>query len=138
MAPAAPLVVFPDAELWLTGYLRQALAGFAAEVPSPYVGIVLPERRRDFQVVVNQDGGLRRNVALATARMRIRCWAPTEEQAASFASLLEALVWASPHGDPVVSVQGVGRPSHLIDESGQPGRLQWIELLLRGADKEIS
>lgn len=129
-----PVVVFPDVELWATGYLRSALASrpepYAASV---FVGTTVPSTRRDRMVTVRRDGGPRLDVAREAARLGVNVWGSTEQEASDLARLVRALLWAAPDGDPVCKVTELSGPSPIADESGQPRRYATFELIVRGA-----
>lgn len=127
------LVVFPDAELWATGFIRTALAGrtelYAEGV---YVSNAVPTTRRDRMVVVRRDGGPRLDVVREAARLSVNVWGKTEQEVTDLARLVRALFWAAPDGDPVCKVAELSGPSPVADDSGQPRRLFVLELTIRG------
>lgn len=133
---ALPAVVFADVELWAGSYLRGRLAGrveaFAAGV---FVGNVVPGTRRDRMVVVRRDGGPRVSPVLDAARLSVRVWGRTEQEATDLARLVRALLHdaTSDEDGPVVRVVDQSGPSPVADESGQPLRYLVIEFLMRGS-----
>jgi hypothetical protein len=124
-------VEFPDVELWATGYLRSALAArsepYAASV---LVGVVVPDVRRDRMVMVRRDGGPRLDQIRESARLTVRVWGRTEQEASDLARIVSALLWASPDGDPVLRVSQNSGPSPIPDE--QPQRLMSFDVVVRG------
>lgn len=130
----AEVVVFPDVELWATGHLRSALAAraesYAADV---FVSNAVPAGRRDRMVIVRRDGGPRLDVVREAARLTVRVWGKTEQEATDLARLVRALLWAAPNGAPVLKVSDLSGPSPVADESGQPLRLMSFEVIVRGA-----
>lgn len=124
-------VEFPDVELWATVYLRLALAArsepYAAGV---LVGVVVPDTRRDRMVMVRRDGGPRLDQVRESARLTVRVWGRTEQEASDLARLVAALLWASPDGDPVLRVTQNSGPSPIPDE--QPQRLMSFDVVVRG------
>ena len=131
---ALPVVIFPDVDLWATGYLRSALAARA----EPYaagvkVAVTVPATRPARLVVVRRDGGPRLDVARETARLGVRVWAGTEQDATDLARLVAALLWAAPDGNPVLKVTQTSGPSPVPDSSGQPLRYLTFEVTTRGA-----
>lgn len=124
-------VAFPDVELWATGYLRSALAArsepYAAGV---LVGVIVPDVRRDRMVMVRRDGGPRLDQIRESARLSVRVWGRTEQEASDLARLVAALLWASPDGDPVLRVTQNSGPSPIPDE--QPQRLMSFDVVVRG------
>lgn len=126
-------VVFPDVELWVCTYLRGVLATRPESYASTaYVGNKVPNPRHDRMVVVRRDGGPRLDVVREAARLTIRTWATTEQEAANLARLVRALMWAAPDGDPVCRVTDLSGPSPVADESGKPVRVFVLELIVRG------
>lgn len=126
-------VIFPDVELWATGYLRSALAAriepYAAGV---FVANYVPKSRRDRMVQVRRDGGPRLDAVRESARLTVRVWGTSEQEATDLARLVAALLWASPDGNPVVRVSQNSGPSPIPDE--QPQRLMSFDVVVRGSD----
>lgn len=125
-------VIFPDVELWATGYLRAALAArtepYAAAV---YVGTAVPSTRRDRMVTVRRDGGPRLDVIREAARLGVNVWGKTEQEVSDLARLVRALLWAAPDGKPVTKVTELSGPSPIPDV--QPRRFLTFELVVRGS-----
>lgn len=129
-----PVVVQPDVELWATGYLRTALSARGeAYASGVYISNAVPTTRTDRMVVVRHDGGLRDSLVLETARLGVRVWARTEQDATDLARLCAALLWAAPNGTPVVRVTQTSGVTPIADDSGQPLRYMTFEVLTRGA-----
>lgn len=132
---ALPVVIFPDVELWSTTYLRGRLAGrpeaFAGGV---FVGNVVPGTRRDRMVVFRRDGGPRVSAVTDAARLSVRVWGRTEQEATDLARLVRALLHDATSDDdgPVVRVTDQSGPSPVADESNQPLRFMVVELFVRG------
>lgn len=131
-------VIFPDIELWATGYLRSELAArpetYADDV---FVSNAVPANRRARMVIVRRDGGPRLTVATEAARLGVRVWSPTEQNASDLARLVRALLWASPDGNPVVSARDFAGPTAVADESGVPMRYFTLELIVRGTPLDV-
>jgi hypothetical protein len=130
-----PAVIFPDVEMWACGYLRTELDAR----PEPYcadvfVGNTMPNTRSDRMVLVRRDGGPRTSMVRETARMTVRTWATSEQDANDLARMVAALLWAAPDGDPVIRVDQPTGPSPVADDSRQPLRLQTFEVEVRGVD----
>lgn len=128
----APVVIFPDAELFFTGFTRDALS----DRPEPYTSGVrvdnkTPNPRADRMVSFRRDGGPRLDMVREVARLGINVWGRTEQEVTDLARLVGALVGASADGMPVISVSQNG-PSPVPDESGQPRRFFTIEAVMRG------
>lgn len=129
------VVLFPDVELWACGYLRAALAGRSEPYASGvYVGNTVPATRTNRMVVVRRDGGPRLDVAREAARLTVRTWATTEQDATDLSRLVAALLWAAPTGDPVLRVDQLTGTSPVADDSRQPLRLATYEVIVRGTD----
>lgn len=131
MTGLLPVVVFPDLELWATGYLRTALAArtepYAASV---YVSNAVPDPRRDRMVTIRRDGGPRLDVVREAARIGVNVWGRTEQEASDLARLVAALLWAAPDGNPVCKVTQLSGVSPIAD--AQPRRYSTYELITRG------
>lgn len=130
LQPAA--AIFPDVELWATGYLRTALAArsepFAAGV---YVSNTKPSTNRARTVVVRRDGGPQRGL-FDFPRMSVRVWADKEQDAADLARLVQALLVVSPGNGPVVAASVLSGPQGIPDDS-QPQKYLSVELQTRGS-----
>lgn len=125
-------ILFPDVELWATDFLRAALSerneGYAWGV---YVSNTVPKDRRDRMVIVRRDGGLSDGLR-DNARLSVRIWAKKEQDATDLARLVQALLWAAPDGNPVLSVNQQSGPTPVADESKQPLRFLVFEVATRG------
>jgi hypothetical protein len=121
-------VIFPDVELWATGYLRTALASHG------YPGMFVSNKRESqaTAVQVRRDGGPAGQV-LETPRLGVNVYAPTEQAVTDLARTVSALLRAAPDGSPVTRVTQTSGPSPIPDESG-PRRYMTFELTVRGAD----
>lgn len=128
-------IIFPDAELWATGYMREALADrsepYAASV---YVDNKTPAQRRDRMVTFRRDGGPRIDTFREVARLGVNVWGRTEQEATDLARLVRALLGVAANGEPAVNVTELSGPSPIADESGQPRRFLSIEAVMRGAN----
>lgn len=125
-------ILFPDVELWATGYLRTALAAreetYAAGV---YVANTVPNPRRNRMVILRRDGGRAFDV-FDDARVSVRVWAATEQDATDLSRLVAALLWAAPDGSPVVRVTQESGNSPVPDESGAHLRYSVFTIRTRG------
>lgn len=125
-------MVYPDIELHLTGYLRDALTGrpesYAQDV---HVSNAVPNPRRDHMVTVRRDGGVQASL-LDQPRVTVGVWATTEQDATDLARLVAALLWAAPNGAPLVSAVMVGGPVAIAD--AQPRRSMVYEFTTRGSE----
>lgn len=124
-------VLFADATLWATGFVRTQLAGrsepYAAGVQ---VGIVKPPSGR--AVVLNRDGGPAEQLR-DFVRLRVRVWADSYQDAADLARLVRTLLLASPGEGPVVAASSSSGPSDVPD-SPQYQFLLYVDLTLRGTN----
>lgn len=131
-----PVIVQPDVEGWATSYLRAALAAqpdpYAAGV---YVSNTVPSTRRDRMVIVRRDGGLRLDLLREVARLAVRVWATTDADVADLASLVAALLWDAPTGEPVLRVAQPTGATPVADPSGQPLRYMTFEVTVRGTQR---
>lgn len=127
-----PVVIFPDVEAWLVGYLRDQLAARSEPVTSDvYVSNAVPDKRHDRMVIVRRDGGQRLGPAHELARMSVRVWGATDEEVADLTAIVRALMSASPGVGPVRRAVEIAGPSRLIEESGQPVRFFTFEFIVR-------
>lgn len=127
-------IVHPDAELWLTGYLRDRLAGrVESYASSVYVGVDIPTTRRSRMVVVRRDGGQPSDV-FDFARFGIRIFGDTERNTTDLALLIRALIVDAPNAADVARTDVVSGPYAVNDQSGQPLRYLIAEAALRGVE----
>lgn len=128
-----PAVLFPDVEMWATGYLRAALAARSEPVTDGVkVGVKVPKQRPGRFVTVRRDGGPRLDVVREAARLGVNVWALTEKDASDLAALVRALLGASAGEGPVLRARELSGPSPIADESGQPRMFLVVELTVRG------
>lgn len=126
-------VIFPDVELWATGWLRAALAARAEPYATDVlVGVVVPTTRRPRMVMVRRDGGRRLDATREAPRLGINVWGSSEQEAGDLARLVAALLWAAPDGSPVLRASQLAGPSPVAD--AQPRRYMTFELVVRGTD----
>ena len=83
-------------------------------------------------VIVRRDGGPRLDAVREAARIGVRVWALTDQDATDLARMTAALLWASPDGDPVCKVTQQLGPTPVADESLQPLIYMTFELITRG------
>lgn len=132
-------IVFPDVELWATGYLRDALAaraetyvgGVFVSTSIPYDPVTKTYKRRDRMVICRRDGG-NSNGLRDQARLSVQVWATAEQDATDLARLVAALLWAAPDGDPVLMVRQQSGPTPIADTSLQPLRYLVFDVHTRG------
>ncbi|MDB5716449.1 MAG: hypothetical protein JWO15_3846 [Sphingomonadales bacterium] len=129
LQPAA--ILFPDAELWAVSYLSDALASRPEPYADALVSNAVPSPRVDRMVIVRRDGGQAVDLR-DDARLSVRTWATTEQDAADLARLVAALLWAAPDGLPVVRVAQESGPSAVADQSGQALRYSVFTVRTRG------
>ena len=128
-----PLILFPDVELVITTYLRQALnARWEPYIFGVKVGTTVPKHRPVRLVTVRRDGGPRLDHVREAARVGVNVWAGTEQDASDLAALIRALMWAAPDGAPICRVVELSGPSPVADVV--PRRYLTFELIVRGAD----
>lgn len=120
-------IVYPDVELLLTTYLRQALS-YEDEV---YVSNAVPAPRRSRMVIARRDGGTSDGIR-DRARVSFRVWGTSEQNTTDLASLVVAYLSAAPDGNPILSVRHLSGPSPVADESNQPLRYLLAEVSTRG------
>lgn len=124
-----PVIVYPDVELWATGYLRTALAARGSQAK---VSNAVPTTMPTEMVAVRRDGGPVLPGAREAARLGVNVWAGSEQAVAALAALVQALLLASPDGSPVLRATSLSGPSPIADPSGKPRRFLTVELTVRG------
>lgn len=130
------MIVFPDLEKLVCGYLPGALAATGdAAGQDVLVDVRIPNPRRERMVIVNVDGGSPTSMVLAPTRLRVRAFARTESEAGDLMSLVEGVL-PGLVGEHVNQVKSAGRPVNLPDPSEQAGRLQWFDVIGIGIEKE--
>lgn len=132
-------VVFPDTELWIAQWARDALsARTEAYTRDVYVGNKVPETRRDRMIVIRREGGQRLDQVREQPLITIRIWGSSEQEATDLARLFLALLWAAPVTGPLAAVVNLTGPNPVPDESGQPLRLASADLVIRGTELAAS
>jgi hypothetical protein len=127
-----PAVLHADAELWATGFLRASLAARTEPYAVAGVGNDKAKVAQARKVVVRRDGGPQRGL-FDFARLTVRIWAPTEQEASDLARLVRALLLASPGNGPVVAAESPSGPMGVPDASG-PQKFLSVEVKMRGVD----
>lgn len=122
-------VIFPDAELVITGYLR---SGLVARGETATVSTVYQDVPRS--VWVRRDGGARIDQVRETVRLAVNVYADgaTGQAVTDLTSLVRALLGDAADGAPVVAVLEVSGPVPIADT--RPRRLLTYELTVRGED----
>jgi hypothetical protein len=122
-----PAVIFPDLELWATGYLRTALATYG------YPGMFVSNQRgtQPTAVWVRRDGGAQRDIAHEIPRLGVNVFAATEQEVADLARTVSALLVAA-DAPPIARVTQVSGPSPIADSG--PRRFMTFEFIVRGAE----
>lgn len=122
-------IIWPDVELWATGYLRTALATYG------YPGMFVSNRRekQDTAVWVRRDGGPALDQVREAARVGINVFAPTEQAAADLARTVQALMLAAANGNPVTRVEQNSGPSPIADDTKLARRFMSFDVTVRGA-----
>lgn len=118
---------FPDAELWATGYLRDALDGV-------YTSNKKPETNRPRMVVVRRQGGV------APARMRrfdrprlgVNVWADTDLEANELAAKVRAAFLRAHDEGAIKDVVITGPAEVTPDGSNQARRYFTVDYTARG------
>ncbi|MGW6920847.1 hypothetical protein ACWGA9_06120 [Streptomyces sp. NPDC054950] len=127
------MIVFPDAVLVMTEYLRSVLPGLRIESKVPTT------RPAEF-VRLKRLGGVSRIRILDRPRMDVECWSDTEGNAADLMLRVRpfVLAMAGKRGDTTVyRVTEVSGPMWLPDsESGQPKYAFAVEFSTRGTEME--
>lgn len=120
------VVVFPDTELWAIAYLRAALAD-----PDVFLGNVDRDTTKVKRVIVRRDGGPQRSPVTEVARLGIRVFAATEQDATDLARLVQAHLAVCAGQGPVRRYRGLSGPSAVADPAG-PLRYLTCELTVVG------
>lgn len=123
-------ILFPDAELVLTGAFRGALAAHAAA--DVYVSRSVPSTRRPRMLILNRDGGASTGVR-DRPRIRVRVWDETDQKATDLARLVLALAPSLSAWDArILRAEILSGPYEVAEESGQALRYALLEFHLRG------
>lgn len=126
-----PSVIFDDAELWATTYLRAALAARSETYADARVSNTKSTSKKPRQVVVRRDGGPQDGL-FDTARLTVRVWCDDEQDAADLSRLVRALLMVAPGNGPVVSVESPVGPQGVPGDS-QPQKFFQADVKMRGA-----
>lgn len=121
-------ILYPDAELLVTGALRSLLAA-EGEI-GVHVGRKIPSPRQSRMVIVNRDGG--NADGLDHPRLRVRVWDTTEQAANDLARLVVALMPRLVNTTAVTRVEHLSGPYEVPDESGAQQRYLLFQLTTRG------
>lgn len=119
------MIVFPDAVLWATDYLRRRLTDLGHS--DVFVGAKVPTPREPKTVVVRRVGGVGPDRFRDAPRLQARVFAPTPEAANELVGLVRALLLDSPGDGPVRRARDGG----LVDVTDEE-RLLTVDLLTRG------
>lgn len=124
------LVEFPDVELWVTGYLRAALAanGYpSVRVADTYAGT------SPLEVWVQRDGGPALDVVRERPRVRVNCFAdgPPHTAVNNLSRRVSTLMRAAGNQGPVRRVEQLSGPTTIPDS--RPRRYMLFELILVGS-----
>lgn len=125
---AAPVVVFPDATLLATTYLRPLLAPV-------HVGSQVPRARPVEMVLLRRLGGPRRAPIVDAARLDVQVWAGSDPRAAELAETARYHLARMPEHVPEVRVsEEETGPTQIPDApSDTPRVLMTVVLSVRGA-----
>lgn len=130
------LIVSPDVEAWAVQYLRDGLSSLADPVASDVlVATRVPTSRAHKMVILRRDGGQRLDVVREIARLGVRVWGRSDEEATDLTNLVRALLAASPGNGPVRRHVEIAGPSQLVEDSGQPIRYFSVELIVKGTER---
>lgn len=121
------LYVLPDAELWATGYLRDALA--AEGLDDVYVSNEVPDPRRARMVVATRNGGIGDRI-VDRPRMTVRVFDEDPDTIADLVAVVRALMMRALGNGPVRKVAENAGPVEIPDAQAQ--RLMTYDLTLRG------
>lgn len=129
-ADSADLVWLPDIEAVLTDYLRDQLA-VRPDARDVLVATSVPVQRRARMVILRRDGGRRLDLVRDQARIAVRVWAPTDEQAVDLTQLVRALLAAAVGIGPIRAVSENAGPTAVTDPSGQALRYLVLDITAR-------
>lgn len=128
------LILFPDVQAWAKGLLETVLASRAeAYTADVYVGTVIPRAKPPRMVLLRRDGGARLDIRRESARLTVRVFGATEDEAANLAAMVRAILGASADGKPVALVREMSGPVPIPDSPGKPAyRLMTFDLTVVG------
>lgn len=129
-----PRVLFPDAVLIVTAWLRSELELDGEPVP---VVTLVPDPRPDRFVIIYRTGGVRRDLVTDLAQVTVEAWGADEKAAHDLAQHARALVHAMPgeviDGTTVYRVDELAGPALLPDDRSAQARYVFTaQLALRG------
>lgn len=122
-----------DAEAVVITALKSRLID--AGQPDVYLNRRVPDTRHDRMVIVTRDGGAW-NGLTDIARMRVRCFAANDEDAADLAALVIRLVLGLTADATALHVEHLSGPLDTTDTSEQPQRYLLFEIHLRGEEPQ--
>lgn len=133
-------VLHSDLELFLTGYLRAALADLGTPLTTDvFVSNSFPSPSRPKTVVVRDDSGPSTSIITKKPTVGVTVLAgddPTEgQEATDLANLVHMLMSdcaGTQPGNPVAAVLNSNGPYKVQEESGQPRRYMTFELSVTG------
>ncbi|MBA3782394.1 MAG: hypothetical protein H0X12_11160 [Nocardioides sp.] len=122
-------VMYPDAELLLTGAFRAELVA-AGEV-GVTVARKIPNPRTSRMVIITRDGGAVGELR-DRPRVRIRVWDTTDQKATDLARRVVAIGLGLPLGGYVLRAEHLSGPYDVADASETPQRYVLFEFHTRG------
>lgn len=132
-----PVILFPDAQQAVIGYLTTALPGYGSTAT---VVSKVPAARPATFVLVRRLGGVQRNVVTDEALLTVEAWATVEADAADLIQLCRALIHAmpGPQGSTVCYlITEIAGPGNLPDPDSDQARFTMtLQVALRGAEIE--
>ena len=128
-----PKVLWPDVQTVLPAFLRDSLAG--REEPFTW-GVRVGRRRLESWktlpvVVVRRDGGMVRGV-LDVARVAVRVWAASEDDATDLSLLVRSIMLGLPGIGPVVRVEHNSGPFDIATDGMEFETYMAFDVTLRG------
>jgi len=129
-----PVIVFPDVESVVVGWLTDVLPGYGITVP---VATRVPNPRPSRFVRLVRTGGPRQNLVVDGAQLTVESWDDDPVAAASTAGVVRGVLLAAnnvtfPSGDVIYQVREFSGPALLPDVSQQPRYTWTVQVHLRG------
>lgn len=124
-----PLVVFPDPEAVVIGYLTTALAGRLEPYAAATVSTGFPAAAATYHVQVEFEAGNADDYPVTErAQVRVNCWAPAGKRtdAKALASLVQGLLYVHPGDSDLAGITLPGGRSSVVTDPDTKRLMCWF------------